>query len=389
MKTSLSIPSLFVLLSFQHANSMTTNWLIKEVLEKEVETVLTELVVAERNCNIILAAARGARVNTLLEHFTGGFDISPVEGVVKNLKLILSSRRRVIETSLVDPILKRTTPEHFSCLCPLTVFLKCISRAFSSIKVRGNERKAWGAVEYLQAVLLQMESRLESLPLPLAPSKKQKKKPKNVPLYWPGIAQCIMLHEECSIYTVTSSPPRYASDPGLGNFGYEVRSGEIRRMTSRCSPELIARIERLEALSESLATWRNTEKVDRGEEWHKWQNPFEKPENREKIRGTGATFRPNGAYMAACLLDYWRFQFQKPLAAQDRETAWLMTNRNAFAESSCAEWELFVTQLSTPAPKPYKEPVPVHKWDGMPKSDTWERKAPKREEPKKKKTWWR
>ena len=325
---------------------------IVRINEKTADDSMMEMKLAEDNFDIILAKAKVVATSTVLAHFIGGEEmIAPLEQLIGDLKttfkfIRLEALSRYPQLNLRGkplPSNGEAFPNmlaQYKCICPLTVFLRSVAQGLTRLHVRSGD-DAWRSIGPLRTLLVSLEERLVS-------SRKT----------WPGLAKCIMFHEEHSQFTVTSSTAKYSCLLGMRDLAAEVRNRHMDSMKAKCTPEVISRIAAVDKDSIDLNTHFKKRKGERDEAWIQWQNPFSDQNNKVQVPGLGATFSTGGEYMVACLLDYWRFEMDKPPAAWDAENRFTVLARRSYEAHSCAEWELWVTNISTPRPqKPHFAPM--------------------------------
>lgn len=335
---------------------------------------------AEDNFNSILATAN--KVQQVFSQLRGsGFQVAPIQGLVSDLQTIFAFIRRGIflqdaglnrsnrrAAPLNDKFPKHIRLDSYTCLCPLTTLLREISSALSRLQIINHRQNGWGSITPLRSILVSLGRVLTDAEVPIGTTTKTMS-------FWPGVAQCILFHEQNSEYTVYSSAVRYHHLPGLSHFGKQVRLNHIRKMRNQCPPEVQLRIQDFEERSTDV--YHHFDAITpRDGAWGDWQDPFQPPRgSKARVDGNGATFDSKGRYKPACKVDHLRFDMNKPTEAQKREdrlTRKKNSHRPAFEADSCAEWELFVTKLFSPgAQQPPTLPPPVARRQGMPKSSTF------------------
>lgn len=284
------------------------------------------------------------------------------------------------------------------CLCPLTVFLQEVAKALTNLrsdididynqakvnpkKAEEAARRGWGAIKPFRAILQELSKSLKPCEFTRTRTGGGTGQPIAV-VFFPGMAQCLMFHEENSAYIVTSSAVRYENLLGLQKLGYQVRDRYIKSRRDRLSPTTEARIRQVEFGSTTL--WEQAQNPPKGPDGRPapWQNPFG-PGGIQPATMTGqnGAFDPRGNYKNACLMDFCRFIIDKPLEAAKREERQakkdnkkpnMKPNRPPFPENSCAEWEMWITILSTTevSAGSTTRPRPVARKDGQQRSDTY------------------
>ncbi|KAL0939656.1 uncharacterized protein CTRU02_206266 [Colletotrichum truncatum] len=334
---------------------------------------IDEVNAAEHNFNVILQAGRVVSTKTLLSHFADGMQIKRLEDMVADFQIIFSIIRRdmkshnssvdftgmrVADKNVVLP--RHITIDRYDNICPLTLLLQIIAESLNKLRinVRPND---WSSLRPLRDVLVGLQQRL--------------KKVEHGKGFFPGLAPCIMLHEEHSIFTVAATSARYMRLQALDSFGRDARFRHIDTMKARCTPEAARRMTEIERFSNDIRAHLAVDEDERDKTWHNWENPFRTEANRAVVNGMGASFEPQGKYKVACVLDYWRFRMQRPQQAEAAELAVLeaeiVKKRGISGATSCAEWDLWITKLSSPSvqPQPPLQPIPYKA--GMPKSGTW------------------
>jgi len=343
------------------------------------QELVEEVTKAEHNFDVVLGAARALTTRTLLSHSVGGIQLGPLEDLVRDLKTILCFIRRDVIARFPSanfggqPIAPagQTLPPHISpqqyeSLCPLAVFLRLVAHIFSQLHLKAcsGYPDDWGKLGPLRNILVRLETQIAPI-----------SKDSGGPRYYPGLTPCIMFHEEHSNFTVSASTPRYGVLEGLDGFGRAIRYNHIRHLQSTCSPNAMQRIQEMEAFSENLHGHFKAGKTQEDREkpeWVRWQNPFESEGNSARLGGYGAAFNTDGSYKVACLLDYWRFQMERPRAAVEMESqAIIMAQRGLTGKTSCAEWELWITKVSSPPSKPWAGLNPPPRREDMSKAGTW------------------
>ncbi|KAK2601396.1 hypothetical protein N8I77_010850 [Diaporthe amygdali] len=343
------------------------------VLE-QVDLIQEHMEVAERNFDVILAAA--VKVSKVFSNFNRitTFDLGSIINLVQDLRTIFRLLRSRLSRQFPGIIIRRQSaapgeqiPERirhnvYTCLCPLTVLLQIVAQCLSDLKVRvpqdvGNN--AWGTIQPLYRLLVHME---KSLSTTTGVAEGQ-------PAEHIGLALCIMLHERNSRYLVTSTAPRYGALKALDTYARSLRIGYMNRMRASLSEEARKRVQSLETYSESVKSERDAT-LRAKKQWN--GAPTATLTTPETIMGHNAAFRTTGDYMTACLLDHLRFQFGRIETATSAEKAQRPDKRAVSGTTSCAEWELYITLLHSPDPDRPHASQCVAVTYGIPKAKTWE-----------------
>ncbi|KAK3331280.1 hypothetical protein B0H66DRAFT_613531 [Apodospora peruviana] len=384
------------LLSYQNGN-----------LELAIQAV-KEMDTAENACDRIQSAAE--RVKRVLPR-SANFQTRDLDRLVLDYKTTYAFIRRQIraefpEANIVDHSRLVAKPndqfvenlKRHSCLCPLTVFLRLVAESLTRLRIdidinpekmkprkmnpgKANAKKdtdkniLWGKIRPLQEILNTLNKNIKPFQHVDLNGNKQG------PQFYPGVAACLMFHEENSCFTVTSSAVRFQRLTGLGEFGYKVRQNYIQMMRGRLPSGTQKRIEEVEKASQEL--YEQFENKD----WKTapYKNPFKDKEGGDpgrvmkvELRGQAATVNPNGNYKVACLVDFCRFVITRPTKGDTKEDKQTQDDlrkakrgRQPFPANSCAEWEMWITILSKPEPPSTAMRRPVAKYQGMPRSNTY------------------
>ncbi|CAG9982251.1 unnamed protein product [Clonostachys byssicola] len=341
----------------------------------EPDTVIREIEAAESNFRALVDAAMTiSSPRSLLVNFAGEIDITPLTNLVNDLILLFHVFRRIALKAIDAQSALREVPpnimknNHYNTLCPLTVFLRIIAGALSRVNLRevnlDDMFSEWGPIKPLRNVMVQLQKNFQTIPVG-----------HNEVL--PGFANCIILHEEHSKFTVSPTAAAYYALAGINARATAVRSLFLQQLRAGCGPEVRDRIAKIELLSRDLANYHKTRRGAESDEWD--GNPFSGPgSNRVKVGGFGASMTPKGGYKLACIVDFWRFEMERPAAVEERALGALISSggiRGAWNATSCAEWELWLTKLSRQdvQPVPFDTVYPVR--EDMAKSATWTRMA--------------
>lgn len=341
----------------------------------EADIIIPEIEVAESNFKALVdAAVTISSPRSLLVRFAGEIDITPLTSLVNDLIRLFQLFRRIAENAIdAQSALKEVPPNimknnHYNTLCPLTVFLRIIASALSRVNLRkvnlNDMFSEWGPIKPLRGVMVQLQKNFRTIQI-------------RANEILPGFANCIVLHEEHSKFTVSPTAAAYYALAGINARATAVRSLYLPKLRVGCEPGVRERIDKIKLLSRDLVNYHKTVMGKESDEWG--GNPFSGPgSNRVKIGGFGASMTPKGGYKLACFVDFWRFEMERPAAVEERALGVLTASlgqRGAWNTTSCAEWELWLTKLSLQdvQPVPFDTVYPVR--EEMAKSATWTGKA--------------
>ncbi len=305
--------------------------------------IIQEMDIAEHNFHCILTTAKRMMTQSLLFHDLQNVDaiFRPLFTLIGELELIFSFIRldikltnnranvgsgRVADPRDRKPIINPNSFKEQQTLCPLALLFRIIAQGLSAYRINVRDN-TWGPIRPLHDLLLNLQNSIRGY------------EPPGSRIFWPGLATCIMFHEYDSVFTIASSTPRYQNLNGLGSLARTVRKDHVMRLKKGISPNDKNRVANVERFCKEVAN-------------NRIQNPFEQPDNRAHVDGVGATFNPGGEYMAACFLDFWRFDMQRPAAASVHEAARNTSERPLYGVDSCAEWELWMIKISKLKIKP-------------------------------------
>ncbi|CAH0027633.1 unnamed protein product [Clonostachys rhizophaga] len=341
----------------------------------EPDNIIREIEAAESNFKALVDAAMTiSSPRSLLVNFAGEIDITPLTNLVNDLIHLFHLFRRIaLKTMDAQSAFREVPPNimrnnHYNTLCPLTVFLRIIASALSRVNLRkvnlDDMFSEWGPIKPLRGVMVQLQKNFRTIRI-------------GVNDVLPGFANCIVLHEEHSKFTVSPTAAAYYALAGINARATAVRSLFLQQLRAGCERGVRDRIEKIELLSRDLVNYHKSRiGKEMGKESDEWDgNPFNGPgSNRVKIGGFGASMTPKGGYKLACFVDFWRFEMERPAAVEERALGVMIAKggqRGAWNTTSCAEWELWLTKLSHQGvqPVPFDTVYPVR--EEMAKSATW------------------
>lgn len=204
----------------------------------------------------------------------------------------------------------------------------------------------------------------------VAPSEKSQS------VYWPGMPSCVMLHvlalgpavssaakqvlsEEISEgkgaqahalqpshVIISTSNDRYDMDHQLYNKWRDIRLASCKYWAEKLPVPVKQKLDKLSYISMRFEDWHRDSKNKANangiiSEFRR-SGKADLKDIPTHLPGILAKWTPKGEYMPSCLLDYFRFFVQKPLAAEKKESTTTEGERYVYNRTSCAEWTGFV-----------------------------------------------
>lgn len=181
----------------------------------------------------------------------------------------------------------------------------------------------------------------------------------NLQRYTPGMPNCIMaLHDPNHDLIISATKDNY-SDENLAAASADCWKTQLQRLRLLSSaPDLaanLAHIHNVETLSKDFIAWIKEHGLKRGttvDIGHEKMREFlaeraeQSTQKRVNLTAPGcalASWNPDGTYKESCLLDYYRFNTNRPENNRGR-------SMSVFQVDSCAEWFGFIELASTGRP---------------------------------------
>jgi len=217
----------------------------------------------------------------------------------------------------------------------MVLFFRIIAQGLNAYRINA-PADDWGPIRPLHALLKTLQVGSDRWGRQSGIQGVGSKRAPNVPTFFPGLASCIIFHEQDQFFTIASSRAAYNHLGGLGKLASSVRDRHMAALEARLghtAPELRERLAVMRRHCEATSVG-----GDGG-----GNNPFvEDPRRAAPVPGTGATFNPLSGYLPACFLDHLRFVMDRPPAAVEDE----LGTKKIFGTETCAEWEFWIMALS-------------------------------------------